>query len=177
MSSTNGIARKKVKDLVGKRLNRLVVEELLGKGKFNKYYWRCKCDCGKEVVLNTSRLTGNSPTISCGCLRVETLLTNRQDRVIHGLWKHPLYRVYASMKARCLNPNSQRWKYYGARGVEVKWETVEDFYDWAINNGYEKGLSIDRIDNFGHYEPSNCRWITLAENTKRAHLGRTKKST
>ena len=79
------------------------------------------------------------------------------------------------MKQRCSNPKSQRWKYYGAKGIKVEWETVESFYDWAMKSGYKSGLSIDRIDNEKNYCPENCRWVTVSENTRHAHLGRTKK--
>jgi hypothetical protein len=175
MSSTSGIVRKKVSDLIGKRFNRLVVVEYLGKGKYNKHYWRCSCDCGGEVTLNTSKLSGNTSTKSCGCLRKETLLKNRADPTKHGLHSHPLYKVYSAMRQRCENPESQRWKYYGEKGIKVLWDTFPNFYEWALSHGYAKGLSIDRIDPNGNYEPSNCRWVTLEENTRHAHLGRSKK--
>tara|TARA_R110000744_G_scaffold147303_1_gene260270 strand:+ start:407 stop:643 length:237 start_codon:yes stop_codon:yes gene_type:complete len=78
------------------------------------------------------------------------------------------------MHQRCINPKSQRWIYYGGKGVKVceAWQDIVTFYNWAQDNGYEEGLSIDRVDSEGDYEPSNCRWITLAENTRRAHLGK-----
>jgi len=80
------------------------------------------------------------------------------------LSKHPLYNVWNGMKHRCNNINSISYKYYGGRGISVcaKWMDFLTFYKWAIKNGYQKGLSIDRINNNGNYEPSNCRFVTRA---------------
>jgi hypothetical protein len=173
----SGIRRKKVSDLVGKVFNRLTVVGYLEKGKHNRHFWKCSCTCGGEIVLHTARLTAKSVTTkSCGCLRKEKLLSVRFDPTTHNLHDTKLYGVYQSMKQRCTNKNSQRYEYYGAKGVKVLWEDVEDFVVWAYDSGYKEGLSIDRIDSDGHYEPANCRWITLEENTRRAHIGKAKKS-
>jgi hypothetical protein len=75
------------------------------------------------------------------------------------------------MKQRCVNPNKQHYEHYGGRGITVcdEWrEDFQTFYDWAMANGYSDDLTIDRIDNDGDYEPSNCQWITQAENTRKA---------
>jgi hypothetical protein len=164
------VTKKKVSNLVGYESGRLKVVEYLGLGKHKKHYWKCQCDCGNSVVLPTYRITGSKSTRSCGCLRKESLEYNRNDPTKHGLHKHKLYSVYASMKQRCTNPNSQRWKYYGEKGVCVSWKSFEDFYSWAMYNGYHEGLSIDRIDPDGDYCPDNCRWITLADNTRRSNV-------
>jgi len=86
--------------------------------------------------------------------------------VRHGLSYHPLYRVWADIKTRCLNKHSKSYSYYGEKGIKVCDEWKDDFYNfylWSINNGYRKGLTIDRIDNKGNYEPQNCRWVTMKE--------------
>ena len=73
--------------------------------------------------------------------------------------------MWHNMNNRCTNENRLDYKYYGGKGVEVcnEWMEFSSFKEWAINNGYEEGLSIDRIDGDGDYEPSNCRFITLDE--------------
>lgn len=85
-----------------------------------------------------------------------------------------LYSVYANMKYRCYNPNMHEFHNYGGKGVVLCEEWLgengyENFYLWAINNGYKDGLTIDRIDENGNYEPSNCQWITKSENTAKAN--------
>jgi len=83
----------------------------------------------------------------------------------HGLSKTRLYKIWSCMKQRCDNPKDIGYKYYGAKGIKVcyKWKTFVIFHDWAINNGYEECLTLDRKDNNAGYNPSNCRWATWKE--------------
>jgi hypothetical protein len=77
-----------------------------------------------------------------------------------------LYNIWVGLKGRCNNPNDARYDRYGGRGISVceEWNTsFQSFYDWAISNGYSEDLTIDRIDNDGNYEPSNCKWSTNKE--------------
>lgn len=86
--------------------------------------------------------------------------------VTHGMTGTSLYRCWKNMKVRCTNPNSERYKHYGGRGIEIcsDWNEFENFMDWALDNGYREGLTIDRIDVDSGYNPANCRWISYEEN-------------
>lgn len=152
----------KEKDLTGQRFGRLVALRKTGYYVWpcgrNSNIWLCKCDCGNEKKVTTSNLTSGH-TRSCGCLKTEIHST-------HKLTHHKLYNVYKGIKGRCYNTNNDRFDDYGGRGIKVCDEWLEDFmnfYNWAINNGYQDGLTIDRIEVDGNYEPSNCRWITNRE--------------
>ena len=97
-------------------------------------------------------------------------------RKSHGKQPSRLYRIWSNMKNRCTNPNADNYLFYGGRGIKVCDEWRDDFIpfrDWAIANGYTDKLTLDRIDNDGNYEPSNCRWEThlhQCNNTRRNHL-------
>lgn len=171
------VQRKKVSDIIGKIYNRLTVVDYLGLGKYHKHYWLCLCGCGKSIVLNTSRITGHNPTKSCGCLRIEKLKLNRHNPIRHGhLINNPrLYRIYQGMKSRCYNKNNPRYLYYGLKGVVLCEEWLNDvntFVEWSLHNGYEDGLTIDRVNSSSNYTPENCEWVSASENSRRMNATR-----
>ena len=95
----------------------------------------------------------------------------------HGMSNTRLHRIWTGMKTRCLNSNDYHYKWYGARGVRIceEWLDFKPFAEWALSNGYDEELTIDRIDNNGNYEPANCRWISHSEQSK-SHRPRSSKS-
>lgn len=105
-------------------------------------------------------------TKSCGCLRRETVKNLNKNKKTHGERYTRLYRIWIGMKSRCFNKNNHAYSHYGQREIVVCDEWKNDylcFKNWAMDNGYTDGLTIDRIDVNGNYEPSNCRWITYLE--------------
>ena len=147
----------KIKNLLGQRFGKLVVIKYAGKEERGRSLWLCQCDCGNQKVVKARHLLHNDAK-SCGCSQHQKPRTTTED-------DRRLGDTLQNMKARCNNPNNIHYKNYGGRGITVceEWQHVDKFREWAYNNGYKPGLTIDRIDVNGNYEPSNCRWITMQE--------------
>ena len=127
-----------------------------------------------ETRVNLHKLkTGH--TKSCGCHKIAVAGKHTKGKAYastHGLCnKRKLLKCWHNMRSRCENPLSRDWKWYGGKGVSIcpAWTDFTTFCTWAEANGYKEGLSIDRLDSEGNYEPSNCEWVTVSENTQRMH--------
>lgn len=140
-------------DVTGQRFGRLVVLEFAD-SQHGHRRWRCRCDCGKTKVIELQALRGGR-TKSCGCLAAE----GRPAIHGHARRKSGAYRSWIAMRKRCASTSS----YYGGRGIKVckQWDRFENFLDDMGER--PKDMTLDRIDPFGDYEPSNCRWATRAQ--------------
>ena len=135
-----------------------------------------KCGfCGTKFKAHTLNVKfGN--TKSCGCYQKRIISETHKT---HGLIETRLYRIWTNIKDRVLNPKNKQYNDYGGRGITICDEWKNDFmtfYNWATTNGYSEELSIDRIDNDGNYEPSNCRWATQTIQCRNTRIRKNNKS-
>lgn len=156
---------------IGSKFGRLTVIafEHIMRGKTGCWNWIVRCECGTLKSVSPYRvLTGN--TVSCGCHKSEMAsITNKKNKTTHGGKYDRLYTIWSGMKQRCYCRTNKDYPNWGGRGIKVcdEWlETYANFRDWANKNGYAEGLSLDRIDVNGNYEPSNCRF---ADNSTQAN--------
>ena len=169
---------KKAKNITGLRFGRLLALNPVGFGADRLVIWQYQCDCGNlyeaeggYVTYQLKKATNpNAP--SCGCLNKET---SKVTRFKHGMSKHPLFGVWSQMVERCHNPSNINYHKYGAKGVFVcdAWrEDSTEFLNWALSNGWEKGLQLDK-DILSYklglplcYSPTTCQFISPSENHK-----------
>ena len=157
---TDGRLPRKVRNIAGLTVSCLKVLTFHGSdGK--KAVWNVQClACNRVIKMQGTefmkRYKKDAPS-SCGCMRDQFL---REQRTTHGMSRHPAFAVWRSMLDRCRLPSHQAYKNYGGRGISVcdRWQRFEEF--WAdMGPTYQPGLTLDRKDNDGHYQPGNCRWI------------------
>lgn len=150
----------RIRDLTGQTFGRLTVLNLAGRRREYRVYWRCRCECGEVCDVYGGFLT-KGKTRSCGCLYRSVV---GKHGITHGKARTRVYHSWLGMRSRCYNKRNKMYPTWGGRGITVcdRWrDSFENFY--ADMGEPPLGTSLDRIDNDGNYEPSNCRWATHKE--------------
>ena len=171
----------KTEDITGRRFSRLVVmcramrrsTRKASPRKVNKWY--CLCDCGQTKIIDYHHLQSGH-TKSCRCYAKEQ--TSKAKKT-HGMSTHSLYVLWYDMKLRCEDSRHDSYELYSSKGRDICEEWKNDmsaFMDWALNNGWKKGLVLDREDNSLGYSPENCRFVTYKENSHNSDIQRRSKT-
>lgn len=162
---------RRTEDLSGKRFGSLTVLWLGGRYQGGNLYWRCECDCGNYTNTMGINLK-NGKSVSCGRCEASKRATERNYK--HGGFGTRLYEIWRQMHRRCYGEGTKAYPLYGGRGITVceQWKEYEPFMEWALANGYEDGLTIDRINVDGNYCPANCRWATPKEQSNNRRSNR-----
>lgn len=165
----------KLNELSGRNFGRLTVIKQAGRASDRHVLWLCVCKCGNRILVRSRDLL-NGHTKSCGCLK-EDVNTKHGGRGAYVTER--LYFVWRGMKNRCECQSTTGYKDYGGRGIRLckEWHNYANFREWAFANGYNPNAvqwecTIDRINNDGDYEPSNCRWVSMkvqSQNKRHIH--------
>lgn len=150
-------------DETGKRFTRLTV--LRQRYTRGQAICMCRCECGREKAVRASNLRSGHVK-SCGCLNAEM---SRDRHLRHGRTGTPEYQAWNGARQRCTNPNVERYPAYGGRGIEFRFSSFEEFWA-ALGPRPSPRHSVDRVDVDGHYEPSNVRWATPAQQARNKRM-------
>lgn len=158
---------KKKSQLKGLQFGQLLVVEEAGQDKFGRYLWECVCSCGTITQATTSKLLRGYKK-SCGCARGDAFAAYVEQKKLNAKYtQHARARgIWKKMISRCHNPEDKSYVWYGARGIQVceDWHTWENFL--RDMGDPPDGLSLDRVNNNGDYEPGNCRWATPKQQSR-----------
>lgn len=151
------------RDLTNIKFGKLTALSPIKKWGSSKYFWICKCDCGRTVEVIGSNLVRNNTT-SCGCYG-RSIIGNKTKQ--HGMSKTRIFKIWAGMRKRCNNPNFKSYSDYGGRGIKVcnEWDSFIAFYN-DMKEGYADNLSLERKNPDGNYCKENCRWATMKEQSR-----------
>lgn len=151
--------------VAGNVYGRLTAIKMAEPGKRGQTRWVFQCECGNTITTDAIDVK-KGKTKSCRCLCTESFVDRNTK---HGMCHTRLYGIYIGMKQRCNNPDNEAYKNYGKRGIKICDEWLRSpfsFFEWALSNGYAENLSIERKDNNGNYEPGNCVWATMPEQSR-----------
>lgn len=154
-------------NLSGTTKGRLYIDFYIGRGDDNKFYYQCRCECGNSPIKSDSMLK-NENCNSCGCLKIE--LARERGKQFHEnhpnpMYKSRLYCIFSDMHQRVLNPNASGYKNYGMKNIKICDEWLHNFpafQKWALSNGYDDNLTLERKDYRKDYSPDNCEWVTIS---------------